>query len=93
MTNLERFRAHTELADQLLKAASHSELEQALQILALNLAVYKERHGEISQPEVLETLRAGAIDESMAAMLAGSMAQLCGVLQSVMAPTKSGPLN
>ena len=85
MTNFERFRAHTELADELLKSATHEQLAEALQILALNLAAYKAKHGGIPQPEILATLRRGKIDEGMAATLADSMAQLCGVLRTVMA--------
>ena len=93
MTNLEKFRAHTELADQLLQASTHQQLAEALQILALNLAAYKVKFGEISQPEILETLRTGAIDEGMAAVLADSMAQLCGVLRSVAIVDQPGKLN
>ena len=42
MTNLEKFRAHTELADQLLQSSTHQQLAEALQILALNCAVVTE---------------------------------------------------
>ena len=83
MTNWERFRAHTELADQLLRASTHEQLSEALQILALNLAAYTSKYGEIPQPEILQALRTGSVDESMAATLAESISQLCGVLRTV----------
>ena len=93
MTNAERFRAHTELADQLLKAATREQLGEALQMLALNLAVYKAKFGEISQPEILEALQKGRIDENMAAVMASSMAQLCGVLRTAMGLDQPEKLN
>jgi len=86
MANLSRLQMLTDLAENMMAEATHAELTEALQILAVNLAVYKHRHGEISQDEILAVLRAGAISETMAEMLADSMAQLCGVLRTVIGP-------
>lgn len=84
--NLTKLRAHTDLAEELMQSATHEQLEEALQILALNLAVYKRKHGEISQAEVLDSLRAGHVDENMAETIGASMSELCGVLRTVMMP-------
>jgi len=93
MTNFDRFRSHTELADQLLEAATHHQLTEALQILALNLVAYKAKYGEIPQADIVDSLQRGRVDESMAAMMADTMAQLCGVLRTVMARDQPARLN
>ena len=76
---------YAEVADDLLQNAKHHELVEALKILALNLAAYKAKFGEIPQTEVLETLRSDEIGEGMAARLTESMAQLIGVMRTVIA--------
>jgi hypothetical protein len=93
MTDLERFQAYAALADDLLQAATPDQMVEGLKILALNLAAYKALHGEIPQTEVLETLRSDTIGDGMAARLADSMAQLCGVMRTVMAVEQPQKLN
>jgi len=90
VTDLSRLRTFTELADSLLPAASHPQLQEAIQILAVNLAVYKNRYGEISEDEIVTSLCSGSIDQRMASVLADSMAQFCGVLRTVMATGEEG---
>jgi hypothetical protein len=86
MTDIDRFRQYSALADEMLQRATHDELVEALKILALNLEAYKERFGELPQPEVLDTLRSDEIGSGMANRLTGTMAQIIGVMRSVMTP-------
>ena len=85
MSDIEKFRIYAGVADDLLQSANHDELVEALKILALNLAAYKSKFGEIPQTEVLETLRSDEIGEGMAARLTESMAQIIGVMRTVIA--------
>lgn len=85
MTDLERLRSSAAVADDLLQAATPDQMAEALKILALNLAAYRAQFGEIPQTEVLDTLRSATIGDGMAVRLADTIAQLCGVLRTVMA--------
>jgi hypothetical protein len=93
MTDIAKFRYYAALADDMLLDATHDEMTEALKILALNLAAYKARFGEIPQAEVLETLRSEEIGEGMAARLTESMLQLIGVMRTVMAVDQTDPPN
>jgi hypothetical protein len=93
LSNLENYQLYAALADQMLHGATHDELVEALKILALNLTAYKTKHGEIPQTEVLATLRSGEIGDDMALRLTDTMAQLIGVMRTVMANPDRQVLN
>lgn len=83
--DVEQYRLYAALANDMLYGATHDELVEALKILAINLSAYKAKYGEISPAEILPTLRAGEVGEGLAPRLTDTMAQLIGVMRTVMA--------
>jgi len=53
MADLSTFKQYYELADMLIEKATKEQLAECARILALNLAQYKARHGEIPLDETL----------------------------------------
>ena len=53
MADLSTFKQYYELADMLIEKATKEQLAECARILALNLAHYKARHGEIPLDEKL----------------------------------------
>ena len=53
MANLSTFEQYYKLADMLIEKATKEELAECARILALNLAHYKARHGELPLDETL----------------------------------------
>ena len=53
MADLSTFKQYYKLADMLIEKATKEQLAECARILALNLAHYKARHGEIPLDETL----------------------------------------
>lgn len=77
-------RAYFDVADQLLASASRDQLADAARLLALNLAHYRRRYGELPLENFADLLRAQTIDAATGELLALGMEQLVGVLGVVM---------
>ena len=93
VTNLELFKQYSDIADRLIEAANKDQLAECLRILALNVAHYKAKFGDIPEADICAPLESGQIDDETAGMLASSMEQICGVLGTVMGLDQPGTLN
>jgi hypothetical protein len=80
MADLELFREYQELADRLIEAATKEELAETARLLALNVAHYQSRFGELPLEGMLAMLSVAKPNEEQAALLASGMETLVGVL-------------
>ncbi len=83
MADLSNFQQYYKLADILIEQASKEQLAECARLLALNLAHYQGKYGEISLENTLAIIDAEPNDEQ-AAMLRDGMEILVGLLGSVL---------
>ena len=93
VTNLELFKQYSDIADRLIEAANKDQLAECLRILALNVAHYKAKFGDIPKADICSPLESGQINDYTAVLLASSMDQICGVLGTVMGLAQPEKLN
>ena len=84
MATPHELRAYFELADKLIAGATRDDLADAARILALNVAHYQQRYGDLPLENFTDMLRAEAIDPATPELLSTGMQQLVGVLGIVM---------
>ncbi|OYY94449.1 MAG: hypothetical protein B7Y41_06335 [Hydrogenophilales bacterium 28-61-23] len=89
MTDLNQFRQFYQLADQLIEGSSKDDIAETAKLLALNLAHYQSKFGEIPLDEVLTVLNVVTPNDEQAVLLSSGMEILVGVLGMV----RLGPLN
>jgi hypothetical protein len=83
MADLSRFEQYYKLADMLIEKSSKEQLAECARLLALNLAHYKARHGELPLDETLALIDMGEPNEAQAELLTHGMETLVGVLGNV----------
>lgn len=83
MADLSTFEQYYKLADTLIEQATKEQLAECARLLALNVAHYQSRFGEVPLEETLAMLEADAPNEKQATLLAFGMENLVGVLGSV----------
>lgn len=83
MADLSTFEQYYKLADALIEQATKEQLAECARLLALNVAHYQSRFGEVPLEETLAMLDADAPNEKQATLLAFGMENLVGVLGSV----------
>ena len=93
MPDLIPFKQYSELAAQLVAAATKEQLAECAKILALNVAHYKARFGEAPTDDLTATLQGGTITDETAAILGSGMENLVGVLGTVMGLDQPEKLN
>ena len=84
MADLSDFQQYYKLADFLIEESSKDQLAEYARLLALNLAHYQAKFGEISLDESLSTLDATEPNDEHAALLRDGMEILVGVLGTAM---------
>ena len=84
MATANDLRAYLDLADQLIAGASKEDLAEAARLLALNVAHYQLKFGELPFDDFAGMLRAETINPETAELLAAGMENLMGVLGVVM---------
>lgn len=84
MADLSLFAEYNKLAERLIDEATKEQLAECANLLALNLAHYQGKYGEIPLEETLATLAAGTPNEAQAKMLTDGMEILVGLLGNVM---------
>ena len=84
MATAEDVRAYLELADQLIAGASKEDLGEAARLLAMNLAHYRLRYGDLPLENFVDMMQAQTVDAETAELLAAGMEQLVGVLGIIM---------
>ena len=83
MADLSEFNQYCKLADMLIDQADKEQVAECARLLALNLAHYQGKVGEISLDETLAVLNADEPNEAQARLLADGMQNLGGVLGNV----------
>ena len=84
MTDLSEFQQYYTLADRLIEDASKEQLAECARLLALNLAHYQGKFGELPLDETLAIIDATAPNDEQAVLLRDGMEVLVGVLGSVL---------
>ena len=84
MADLSEFQQYNKLADLLIEQASKDQLAECARLLALNLAHYQGKYGEIPLDDTLAVLDATEPNEEQALMLRNGMEILVGLLGSVL---------
>lgn len=82
--DLTTFHQYYALADQLIAQASKDDLAECARLLALNLAHYELRFGELPLDETLAALSAAEPNDAQAQMLTRGMENLVGLLGNVL---------
>ncbi len=83
MTDLSMFAQYSKLADMLIAQASKEQVAECARLLALNLAHYRMRYGELPLEETLAMIDAVEPNDEQAVMLANGMENLVGVLGAI----------
>ena len=84
MSDLEVFDAYDQLADQLVGGATKEQVAEAARLLAMNLAHYQLKYGDLPIGDFEAMIRAQVPDEEMQAILSRGMESLVGVLGLVL---------
>jgi len=84
MTDLSEFQQYYTLADRLIEDASKEQLAECARLLALNLAHYQGKFGELPLDETLAIINATEPNDEQAVLLRDGMEVLVGVLGSVL---------
>lgn len=83
MADLSLFDEYNKLAIQLIETASKEQLAECAQLLAMNLAHYQGKFGEIPLGETLAMVDADEPNDEQAKMLAAGMEIFVGLLGNV----------
>jgi hypothetical protein len=84
MADLSDFQHYYKLADMLIERASKEDLAECARLLALNLAHYQGKFGEMPLEATLAVLDATEPNDAQAVMLRDGMEILVGVLGGVL---------
>jgi len=90
MADLTEFKQYNNLADQLIEAATKEELSACLKVLAMYVADYQMRFGELPMENTVAMLSTDKLDDEHAAMLRDGMELLVGVLGGAMSGLGEG---
>jgi len=82
-TDFDEFKSYCALANQLIDAMSKEQVSECLRIVAVHLADYRSRFGEIPKPDLLELAATTEITDDQARLLRDAMELLVGYLASV----------
>ena len=83
MSDLEGFKQYCDLSDRLIEAMNSEQIVECLRMLALHLADYRTRFGEIPRQDLLELVGATELTDEHARLLKDGMQLLVGYLASV----------
>ncbi|MGH8729469.1 MAG: hypothetical protein ACREV9_15225 [Burkholderiales bacterium] len=81
--SFDTLKAYMQLADQLVAHATEEQLGECARILALNVAHYASRYGELPIEERLDFLHATNLSEEQVEMITKGMEVFVGVIGSM----------
>ena len=84
MADLAELQQYYTLADRLIEQSSKEELAECARLLALNLAHYQGKYGELPPDETLVMLDATEPNDAQLELLVTGMETLVGLLGNVM---------
>lgn len=83
MSDLTTFGKYYKLADQLIENASKEEVAECARLLALNVAHYQSKYGELPLEETLAMVSMGKPNPEQFQLMTAGMEVLVGVLGSM----------
>ena len=78
--DFERFKQYYRLIERMIEEVEKEVLAEAAQILAMNVAHYRSKYGELPLEESIALLHAETINDSQAKLLANGMENLAAVI-------------
>lgn len=83
MSDLSTFQQYYKLADQLIEKVNKDDLAECARLLAMNIAHYQSKYGELPLNETLAMLGMGIPNEEQVELITNAMEIFVGVLGSV----------
>jgi hypothetical protein len=83
MADLSLFAEYNKLADLLISKATKEQVAECARLLALNLAHYQSKYGDLPLEETLVVINTNEPNEEQVRFLANGMENLVGVLGTV----------
>lgn len=83
MADLSTFQQYYKLADQLIEKVSKEDLAECARLLAINIAHYQSKYGELPLDETLALMGLHKPNEDQVEMLTNGMEIFVGVLGTV----------
>ena len=83
MSDFAEFKQYYSLADKLIDELSKEQLAECARMMALHLADYVQRSGDIPRSDLLSLLGAAEVSDKQAALLKHGMQMLVGYLGAV----------
>ncbi len=83
MPDLDRFSRYYSLAGELISEASKDDLNESLQVLAMNLAQYQASFGELPTKDYVALAKMNEMTPELARTLANGMEILVGVVGTI----------
>ena len=83
MADLSEFAQYNKLADMLIAQATKDQIAECARLLALNLAHYQSKYGDLPLDETLAMVDVDVPNTNQAVILAHGMENLVGVLGTV----------
>lgn len=83
MADLSTFEQYYKLADMLIEMATKEQVAEAARLLALNLAHYQAKYGEIPLEDTLAMVDMAQPNEAQVKLVTDGMQNLVGVLGNV----------
>ena len=81
-SDIDEFESYSALADQLIGAMSKEQVAECVHVMAVHLAEYQRRFGEIPRPDLLELGGAIELNDQQARLVRDGMELLVGYLAS-----------
>ena len=78
--DIERFKQYYRLTQRMVEEVDKETLVEAARILAMNVAHYRSKYGELPLEETIELLHAETVNDSQAKLLADGMENLAAVI-------------
>lgn len=85
MADLSSFATYYKLADKLIEKVNKEDLAECARLLALNIAHYQSKYGELPLDETLAMLGMTHPNDEQVEILVSGMEIFCGVLGNVVA--------
>lgn len=83
MVDLETFEQYYKLSDMLIEQSTKEQLAESARLLALNVAHYQIKYGEIPLDETLAMVSAAEPNEEQLKLLIRGMENLVGILGNI----------
>ena len=78
--NFKRFKQYYRLIERMIEEVDKETLAEAARILAMNIAHYRSKYGELPLEETIALLHAETVNDSQAKLLANGMENLAAVI-------------